>query len=51
MSDSGSFLSVYKKQEDGSWKMREEVAVSHPTTLNEVPPGKPATRAKMVSFG
>jgi uncharacterized protein (TIGR02246 family) len=51
MSDSGSFLSVYKKQEDGSWKMVEDFAVSDPTTLKEVPPGKPATRAKMVSFG
>jgi uncharacterized protein (TIGR02246 family) len=50
MSDSGSFVSIYRKQDDGSWKMVEDFAVSDPTTLKEVPPGKPATRAKMVSF-
>jgi uncharacterized protein (TIGR02246 family) len=51
MAQDGSFVSVYKKQDDGSWKMVEDFAVGDPTTLKEVPPGKPATRAKMVSFG
>lgn len=50
MSQTGTYLEVYKKQGDGSWKMVEDFAVGDPSTLKEVPPGKPATRAKMVSF-
>ena len=50
MSDSGTYLSVYKKQDDGSWKMVEDVAAVDPDTVKAVPPEKPATRAKMVSF-
>jgi uncharacterized protein (TIGR02246 family) len=50
MTDSGAFLSVYKKQDDGSWKMVEDFAVTDPATVKAVPPAKPATRAKMVSF-
>ena len=50
MSDSGTYLSVYKKQDDGSWKMVEDIAAVDPGTVKPVPPEKPATRAKMVSF-
>jgi uncharacterized protein (TIGR02246 family) len=50
MSDKGSYLSVYKKQPDGSWKMVEDFAAVDPDSAKPVPPGKPATRAKMVSF-
>lgn len=51
MSDSGSYVTIYKKQQDGSWKAVEDFAVADPDSKKEVPPGKPATRAKMVSFG
>ena len=50
MTDSGTYISVYKKQDDGSWKMVEDVAAVDPGTVKAVPPQKPATRAKMVSF-
>jgi uncharacterized protein (TIGR02246 family) len=50
MSDKGSYLAIYKKQPDGSWKIVQDVAAADPTSVKEVPPGKPATRAKMVSF-
>jgi uncharacterized protein (TIGR02246 family) len=48
---SGSFLTVYKKQADGSWKAVQDWAVADPGKPTPVDPGKPATRAKMVSFG
>ena len=51
MTGNGSYLAVYKKQDDGSWKVVEDVVAVDPTTVKEVPPEKPATRAKMVSFG
>lgn len=50
MSDSGSYITVYRKQADGSWKVVEDFAVADESTRKEVPPEKPATRAKMVSF-
>ena len=50
MTDSGVYLTIYKKQQDGSWKVVEDFDISDPATLKEVPPEKPATRAKMVSF-
>ena len=50
MSDSGSYITVYKKQQDGSWKVVEDFAASEPGAQKELPPEKPATRAKMVSF-
>jgi ketosteroid isomerase-like protein len=46
----GSFLTVYKKQADGSWKSVQDWAVADPGKPTPVEPGKPATRAKMVSF-
>jgi uncharacterized protein (TIGR02246 family) len=51
MSDSGSYLTVYKKQDDGSWKAVEDFAAADPDSAKPVEPGKPATRAKMTSFG
>jgi uncharacterized protein (TIGR02246 family) len=48
---SGSFLTVYKKQADGSWKAVQDWAVADPGKPRPVEPEKPATRAKMVSFG
>jgi uncharacterized protein (TIGR02246 family) len=50
MNTSGSFLTVWKKQQDGSWKAQEDFAVSDPDATKPVPPAKPATRAKMTSF-
>jgi ketosteroid isomerase-like protein len=50
MTDSGSYLTVYKKQEDGSWKAVEDFVVADPSSAKVVEPGKPMTRAKMVSF-
>ena len=50
MTDSGSYLTVYKKQSDGSWKAVEDFAAADPDSTKPVEPGKPATRAKMVSF-
>lgn len=50
MTDKGAYLSVYKKQSDGSWKMVEDVATTDPDSAKPVEPGKPATRAKMTSF-
>jgi uncharacterized protein (TIGR02246 family) len=46
----GDFLTVYKKQSDGSWKAVQDWAVADPGKPTPVEPGKPATRAKMVSF-
>ncbi len=50
MSDSGSYLTVYKKQEDGRWKAVEDFAAADPDSTKPVPPEKPAERAKMTSF-
>ena len=47
---SGSFLTVYKKQADGSWKVVQDWAVADPGKPIPIEPGKPAERAKMVSF-
>ena len=48
---SGDFLTVYKKQSDGSWKAVQDWAVADPGKPTPVEPGKPATRAKMTSSG
>ena len=50
MTDSGSYLTVYKKQDDGSWKIVEDFAAADPATAKPVEPEKPAVRAKMTSF-
>jgi uncharacterized protein (TIGR02246 family) len=49
MTDKGSYLSVYKKQSDGSWKIIEDFAVADPDSAKPVEPGKAVTHAKMVS--
>jgi uncharacterized protein (TIGR02246 family) len=51
MSTSGSYITVYKKQDDGSWKVVEDFAAADPDATKPVPAEKPATRAKMVSSG
>jgi len=50
MTTSGSYITVYKKQQDGSWKAVEDFAASDPDATKPVEAGKPATRAKMVSM-
>ncbi|HEY7006129.1 MAG TPA: SgcJ/EcaC family oxidoreductase [Sphingomicrobium sp.] len=50
MTASGTYLAVYKKQDDGSWKIVQDFAAADPDSIKAVPPEKPATRAKMVSF-
>lgn len=50
MTDSGSYLTVYKKQADGSWKAVEDFAAADPDSTKPVVLGKPATRAKMVGM-
>jgi ketosteroid isomerase-like protein len=47
----GSFITVYKKQADGGWKVVQDWAVADPGKPTPVGPGKPASRARMVSFG
>jgi len=51
VSTSGSYITVYKKQDDGSWKAVEDFPSLDPDSIKPVPPEKPATRAKMTSFG
>jgi len=46
----GSYITVYKKQADGSWKAAEDFAVADPGPATPVEPGKPVTRAKMTTF-
>jgi uncharacterized protein (TIGR02246 family) len=50
MTGSGTYITVYKKQDDGSWKVVEDIAAADPASIKPVPPEKPATRAKMASF-
>ena len=50
MTDKGSYLAVYKKQSDGSWKIVQDFATADPDSVKPVEAGKPATRAKMTSF-
>jgi uncharacterized protein (TIGR02246 family) len=51
MTSTGTYLAVYKKQDDGSWKIVADYAATDPDSVKPVPPEKPATRAKMTSFG
>ncbi len=50
MTDSGSYVTVYKKQSDGSWKAVEDFAAADPDSTKAVEPGKPVTHAQMTSF-
>jgi ketosteroid isomerase-like protein len=49
VTETGSFLTVYKKQPDGSWKAVEDFTAADPTQTKSEPamPAKPAT---MTSF-
>jgi uncharacterized protein (TIGR02246 family) len=49
MTNRGSYVTVYKKQADGSWKAVEDFAVADPDSTKPVEPGKAVTKAKMVS--
>jgi len=51
MSSSGIYVAVYEKQDDGSWKIVEDIAAVDPASIKPVPPKAPATRAKMTGFG
>jgi len=50
MADSGSYVTIYRKQQDGTWKAVEDFAAADPDSLKPVEPGPPATRAQMTSF-
>lgn len=50
MSEAGSYITVYKKQDDGTWKAVEDFAAADPDSIKPVVPGKPVTRAKMTSI-
>jgi uncharacterized protein (TIGR02246 family) len=50
MTNSGSYLTVYKKQADGSWKAVEDFAAAEPGSEKPVAPGPVATPAKMISM-
>jgi ketosteroid isomerase-like protein len=49
MAGEGTYITVYKKQADGSWKAVEDITASGGAP-KPVPSAKPATRAKMVSM-
>lgn len=48
VSDSGTYLTVYKKQQDGSWKAVEDFAAADPATRKET--SAVAVPAKMISM-
>jgi ketosteroid isomerase-like protein len=50
MTGSGSYITVWKKQSDGSWKAQEDFAAMDLESIKPVEPGKPAERAKMTSI-
>ena len=49
VSDSGTYLTVYKKQQDGSWKAVEDFAAADPATRKETSAAA-AAPAKMISM-
>jgi uncharacterized protein (TIGR02246 family) len=48
VSESGTYLTVYKKQQDGSWKAVEDISVGDPATRKTSP--VVVTGPKMISF-
>jgi uncharacterized protein (TIGR02246 family) len=50
MSHTGLYLTVYKKQADGSWKAVEDFAAAEPGSEKPVAPGPVAKPAKMISM-
>lgn len=51
MTGSGTYVTVYKKQQDGSWKAVEDFAAADSGSIKEAAPEKPAVRANMTSSG
>ena len=49
VSDSGTYITVYKKQADGSWKAVEDIAVADPATRKEEA-ATAATPAKKINL-
>ena len=49
VTETGSYLTVYKKQPDGSWKAVEDFTAADPTQTKSEP-AKPAKPATMTSF-
>ena len=47
-SDSGTYITVFKKQADGSWKAVEDIAAADPATRKESSPD--VTPPKMISM-
>ncbi len=50
MSHTGSYITVYKKQADGSWKAVEDFAAAEPGSEKPVAPGPVAKPAKLISM-
>jgi len=50
MTTTGSYITVYKKQQDGSWKAVEDFTTAPADGTKPVEPGKAVTHAKMTSF-
>ena len=48
VSDSGTYITVFKKQADGSWKAVEDIAAADPATRKESAPD--VTPPKMISM-
>lgn len=46
----GSYLTVYKKQQDGSWKAVEDLAAAEPGSEKAVAPGSATKPAKLISM-
>ena len=50
MSYTGSYITVYKKQADGSWKAVEDFAAAEPGSEKPIAPGPVAKPAKLISM-
>jgi uncharacterized protein (TIGR02246 family) len=46
----GSYITVYKKQQDGSWKAVEDFAAAEPGSEKTIAPGPAAKPAKLISM-
>jgi uncharacterized protein (TIGR02246 family) len=46
----GSYVTVYKKQQDGSWKAVEDLSAAEPGSEKPVAPGPAAKPAKLISM-
>ena len=50
MTNTGSYITVYKKQADGNWKAVEDFATAEPGSEKPVAPGPVAKPAKLISM-